>query len=219
MFIGQKLRGTWQRIRRAALIAGSSAIVNSTATQLPILLGAWLFGTAEVGMMAMSIRILVGPLSIVGAAAASANLGEAGRLFRTAEGGLATLVQRAMLDLLMVGLIPCGLAALLGTRVVPWLLGDRWKEAGAMVALLSIGALAQFVTSPFSQLLNLMGHNRQLLVWDCLRLALIFLSFVVPALLSQSFIVAIGAYSLVQVVIYADLGRLTILAARSRVRR
>jgi O-antigen/teichoic acid export membrane protein len=210
-----ELRSAWQRTRRAALVAGSSAIVNSLASQLAILLGSWLFGAAQVGMMAMSTRILVGPLSIVGAAAASANLGEAGRLLRTADPGLGRLVRRAITDLLVVGIVPCGLAALLGTRLVPWLLGEQWREAGVIVALLSVGALAQFAMSPFSQLLNLTGHSRQLFAWDCLRLTLILLSFAIPALLSQSFTVAVGAYSLVQVVIYAVLCRLVILAVRS----
>lgn len=189
-------------VRRFALAAGPSALVNSLGGQAPILLASLAYGTSGAGLLAMAIRLVVSPLSIVGQAAASATLGEVGRSIREGEGSAAYVVRRAMRDLLLLGLIPCALAALLGRMAVPFLLGTEWETAGSLVALLAAGTLAQLVVSPFAQLLNLLGRSRQLLMWDITRLVLIVAAWLVPAFFGQSLVVTVAVYTSVLVAIY-----------------
>lgn len=206
------LLSTWRDARPFALNAGASAGINSLAGQIPILVGAWLYGGAQVGFLAMAVRLLLGPLNIVGQAAAAANLGEVGRLLRDRQPGASRLVGRAMRDLFVLGVVPCTLAALLGRTVVPWVLGPEWGDAGLMVALLALGGLCQFIVAPFSQVLNLTGHHGRLLAWDAARFILILLAFVIPAQLSMPFTVAVGAYSFALVCAY---GALMLLCRRA----
>lgn len=212
------LGDTLRRSYRFALVAGASAGVNSLAGQLPILLASWFYGGFETGQLAMAVRVLVSPLSIVGQAAAAATVGEVGRRLRENHGNAPQLVRKGMRDLAGVALLPCGLAAAGGAWIVPIALGSEWRQAGVLIALVSVGTFAQFVAAPFSQILNLAGHNRALLSWDVARFASILCSLAIPAAVGMSFETAITVYSVTLVVIYTALGVLARRAAANPVK-
>ena len=185
----------WRENRQFAAFAGTSAFINSLATSAPVLLASFFYGDAAVGQFAIGIRLLIAPLSIIGQAVASANIGEVSRMLRDGDHNSVLLVRRGMRDLLAVGLIPSGLAGILGTWAVPFVLGREWREAGLLLAVLSAGALAQFVVAPFSQLLNLTGNNRLLLIWDTGRFGATILSFCVARTAGMPLVWAIGFWS------------------------
>jgi O-antigen/teichoic acid export membrane protein len=195
----------WRDNRRFAALAGSSAFLNSLATSAPVLLVSVFYGDATVGQLAIGMRLLVTPLSIIGQSAASANIGEVSRMLRVGDDAAARLVRQGMRDLLAVGLVPCGLAGTVGAWAVPFLLGQDWHEAGLLLAVLSAGALAQFVASPFSQLLNLTGDNRRLLIWDTGRFGATVLSFCVAWAAGMSPVWAVGCCSVALVGVYCAL--------------
>jgi len=209
------VKNLWSRTRRFAAFAGSSALVNSLAGQLPVLLISAMYGATTVGQFAMATRLLISPLSIVGQAVAAASIGEVGKLLREGDPSAARVVRRSMRDLFAVGVVPCAIAGILGIWATSLFLGSVWRDAGVMVALLSAGALAQFAVGPFSQLLNLAGANRALLAWDGARFAAILLSFVVPWWLQLPMSWTIGAYSIILVVLYLILARLAVRAVES----
>jgi O-antigen/teichoic acid export membrane protein len=201
-------------IRRYALTAGPSAFVNSLGGQAPILLASMMFGTRAAGLLAMTVRLLVSPLGIVSQAAASATLGEVGRSLRENEGGADSIVRRAMRDLFLLGLLPCSLAAALGPWLVPLLLGPDWRTTGTLLALLSVGTLAQLTLSPFAQLLNLLGRSRRLLSWDAVRFCCIAAAWIIPWGLGYSIETTVAVYSLTLVGVYALLWQLLRSALR-----
>jgi O-antigen/teichoic acid export membrane protein len=195
----------WRENRRFAALAGSSAFLNSLTTSAPVLLVSVFYSDSTVGQLAIGMRLLVTPLSIIGQSAASANIGEVSRMLRVGDGTAARLVRHGMRDLLALGLIPCGLAGVLGAWAVPLLLGQAWREAGLLLAAMSAGALAQFVAAPFSQVLNLTGNNRWLLIWDTGRFVATVLSFCVAWAAGMSPVWAVGALSAALVMVYGAL--------------
>jgi O-antigen/teichoic acid export membrane protein len=202
----------WRENRRFAALAGSSAFINSLTSSAPVLLVSVFYGDATVGQLAIGIRLLVTPLSIVGQSAASANLGEVSRMLRIGDDGAVRLVRRGIRDLLAVGLIPCALAGVLGAWAVPLVLGQEWREAGLLLVALTPGALAQFVAAPFSQLLNLTGDNRLLLMWDTSRCGATVLSFCAVWAAGLPPIWAVGSWSVALVVLYSALASLVLHA-------
>ena len=206
------LTAAWARSRRFAGVSGLSALVNSGAGQLPILLVSLVLGQAEVGFLAMALRLFVAPLSIVGQAAATANLGEVGRLLRDGDRSAAGLVRRSMRELFLLGLLPCVLVAAVSTQAVPVLLGAQWAPVGPVMAVLAAGALVQFCVSPLSQLLNVTDHGRWLLLWDLARLLLVGTSFAVPLLMGAGLLVAVGVYSAVLCLLYGVMAHLVLRA-------
>lgn len=200
----------WRRHRTFAAMAGGSAFINSLTSSLPVVLLSVFYGDATVGQFAMATRILLTPLSLVSQSAASANIGEVGRLLRDGDDSAVHVVRRGLRDLLAVGLLPCVGAAATGVWVVPLVLGPRWREAGVLLALLAAGTLAQFVASPFSQLLNLTGHNRMLLMWDTSRFGVTAASMCLPRALGLSPAWAVGSWSIALVVIYCVLAQMIV---------
>lgn len=198
------LWSTWLSHRRYAVVAGASAGVNSVAGQLIVILPAFFGGVAVAGALAMAIRLLVSPLGIIAQGVSSATVGEVGRRLRDGVPSVG-LVDKAVRDLLVVGLLPCAGAAVLGPLLAPVVLGEEWAQTGTLLALLAPGALAQFVGSPLGQLLNVAGASRSLLRWDILRLATIAVALVTPLALGRSVAVAVGAYSVGQVALYVVL--------------
>jgi O-antigen/teichoic acid export membrane protein len=200
----------WRENRRFAALAGSSAFLNSLTTSAPVLMVSVFYGDAAVGQLAIGVRLLVTPLSVIGQAAAMANLGEVSRMLRLGDDAAARLVKQGMRDLLAIGLIPCGLAGALGAWAVPFVLGKEWREAGLLFAALAAGALAQFVVAPFAQLLNVTGDNRRLLMWDTGRFGATVLSFCVVWAAGMSPVWAVGAWSVALVVLYGALAGLVL---------
>lgn len=194
---------TWRRHRAYAITAGTSAGVNSLAGQIPILLPALLYGDQAAGFLAMALRILVSPLALIGEAAAAAAVGEISQAIRSRSGQARPVLRRGMLDLAAVGAIPTIAAGVLGTAVVPPILGEEWTATGTIVSALAVGAWAQFVVAPFSQALNLSGHSRWLLVWDVARLVTVVAAFLVPSVLGLGIVAASVSYSVVMLGLYA----------------
>lgn len=189
-------------VRRDAGMAGLSALINSLGGQLTILVTSALYGQIEAGLLAMAIRLLVSPLAIVGQAAASASLGELGRLVRTGSPDGPVVVRKAMRDLAVVGSVPCAGLAVVGLFFAPALLGSEWSDAGRMMALLAPGTLLQFVVSPFSQLLNLAGRTKQLLLWDTSRVVVLATALTLPWALGASIMVTVACYSAILIPLY-----------------
>jgi O-antigen/teichoic acid export membrane protein len=202
----------WRQNRRFATLAGSSALLNSLTSAAPIILVSMFYGNAEAGQLAIGIRVLVAPLGIISQSAAFANLGEVSRMLRFGDDNAARVVRQGMRDLFAVGLIPCALAGALGSWAVPLVLGQKWREAGLLLAAQAAGALAQFVAVPFSQLLNVTGDNRRLLIWDSGRFAATVLCFCIARIAGLSPVWAVGCWSAALVVVYFALARLVVRA-------
>ncbi len=210
-----QLRGTWRSVRRYAIVAGPSAGINSIASQAPLLLTSWLFGSTAVAILAMAMRILVAPLAMLGQAAASVVLGEVGRALRAGEDA-SHLLRSGARSLATIGALPCLLVGGLAPWAAPAFLGAGWSATGVAISLLAVGAYAQLIVAPFSQVLNLTGHSKWLLGWDSLRLVSTIATFGVPFAVGASLTVAILCYSLTMCLAYTVLYRLCIGAAQQR---
>jgi O-antigen/teichoic acid export membrane protein len=207
-----RVPASWKENRRFAELAGGSAFLNALTGSAPIILVSMFYGDAAAGQLAIGIRVLITPLSIISQAAAFANLGEVSRMLRVGDNNAAQLVRHGMYDLFAVGLIPCALAGVLGSWAVPFVLGQKWREAGLLLTVQAAGALAQFVAAPFSQLLNVTEDNRRLLIWDSGRFAVTILSFCAARIAGLSPVWAVGCASVALVFVYCALARLVLRA-------
>ncbi|MGC5629539.1 lipopolysaccharide biosynthesis protein [Georgenia sp. Z1344] len=187
---------------RYAVVAGTTALINSAAGQLPVLLIVAVYSSVEAGLFAMMLRLLVSPLAVIGRAAGATSIGEVGKLVRRRQPGARRFIARASMELAIAGLVPCLIVGFAGPWIATTLMGGEWRGAGVLMAIMSVGAFGQFVASPFSQLLNVVGASRSLLVWDLVRLLLFAGAIALPAAFGQSFTYAIGVYSLMHVPVY-----------------
>lgn len=193
--------------RRSASQAGLSALVNSAGGQV-LLLGLSVgYGAAIVGIVGMAVRLVVGPLSIVSQSVGIALIGKIGLLVREHRSSelLATL-RRAALGQAALAAVPCLGVIALAPWLLPMILGPGWDGAGIAASILAIGAYAQFIGSPFAQVLNLTGDSKTLLGWDILRLVGLSIGIMTPLIIGGDWISAMIGYCIAQVAIYIALG-------------
>lgn len=208
-----ELDSTWRAHRASAGVAGSSALVNSLAGQVILLATATLHSVVAAGVVAMAVRVLVAPLSLISQAVAAASLGHVGAALREdAPLRAVRLTRHGMRDLFFLGALPAVGALAFAPWLAPVVLGESWRLVGEVTAALAIGAWAQFVGAPFGQLLNVADRSRQLFVWDVARLVLIVAALVVPVWLGGGVVASVWAYSAVQVMLYGALVALVLRA-------
>ncbi|TWE12015.1 lipopolysaccharide biosynthesis protein [Rudaeicoccus suwonensis] len=198
------LSSAWRYNRAYAMVAGTSAGVNSLAGQGFVVLVAAMYGSVGAALVAMAMRILVSPLTIIGQAAASAAVGEIGSAMRKGESGR-YLLGRGVRDLGFFGAVPCAVAAIAAPYLAPLVLGRRWTEVGIITSWMALGAFPQFVVAPFSQLMNMSGRSNLMLRWDISRLIAVALTITVPHVLGAGVVTAVAAFSISQVLLYAGL--------------
>ncbi|WP_279535625.1 oligosaccharide flippase family protein [Brachybacterium sp. AG952] len=209
------LLGTWRRARSFARSAGVSALLNSTGGQAPVLLMTVMFGTAGAGVFAMAVRLLVGPLAIVAQAVGSTSMGEIGRLASRRDAQLLPTVDSLLRQLALMMAVPCLLAAVFAPSLVTLALGPGWEQTGLVIQVLTLGAFAQAVGSPLTQILNLTHHSKVLMKWDAARLIAIAATFIAVPLAGGGIVLVSLLYSVTMLVLYIA----AVILVRSACRR
>lgn len=211
----RQMRQAVSRYRRFPLVASWSALLNVLGQQAPLLAVSALYGAASVGLLALTMRILAGPATLLGQAVAQVFRGETSAKVRAGDDALASTIRRTASLLLMLGLLPTILIIAFGPHMFSIAFGDRWRASGDFARLLALAFLAQFVVSPVSQTLLVLERLRLQLVWDAMRLALTLAAPVVAFLAGRSVMVAVAALAGAYVVSYVALYWLCIRAASS----
>jgi O-antigen/teichoic acid export membrane protein len=157
------------RFRRFPLIATWSALANGAAQQILIPLSILAFGSATTGQLGLAVRLAALPSFVIGQAFARSFLGDVGHHVRTNPQVIKSLVLRRTKHLALVGAPIFLLMGLTASRLVPFVFGSSWAEAGTFVSQLSPAAYAGFVAVPLATL-NQLDRQSWQLGWDVSRL-------------------------------------------------
>jgi O-antigen/teichoic acid export membrane protein len=160
---------------RQIALGGSSSLLNSLGTQAPILIVSFLLNTASVGFLALTLRVLGGPSTVMGQAVARTFQVEAGDLIRRQEVGLTPLATRTMKSLAGIGLVPLALLLVWGPMLFEVAFGSEWADAGGYARILAAAFYLQFVVSPVARTAILVGRTSWLVLLDASRLVLMAL--------------------------------------------
>jgi O-antigen/teichoic acid export membrane protein len=207
------VRAAVARFRRFPQLALPSALVNSAGLELPLLLIAALYGDARAGLLGLTVRVIGGPMTIVGEAVNQVFTGESSAALRNPRGTLGASIRRAVLRLVVVGAIPAGVIAAAGPSLFASVFGADWAEAGEYARYLSLGYLAQFAVIPVSPVLWLLERQGRELAWAVLRVLLTAGAPAVCSMLDAPITAAIAALSVGQFISYAVLYALCVHAA------
>jgi O-antigen/teichoic acid export membrane protein len=149
---------SWQGMRRAAAefrrfpqYTAIESLANAAAIQVPVLLIAYLAPSHEVGFLALAMRVIQAPMSLVGIAVSQVFYADAVTEHR--EGRLAGFTVRVIEKLAMVGVGPLICAGIVAPSVFVPIFGDAWGRAGALVAWMTPWFALQFLVSPVSMVL------------------------------------------------------------------
>jgi O-antigen/teichoic acid export membrane protein len=190
------------RYRDYPLISMWGALINASGLALPSLFLAQYYGAQNTGWFALVNRVLGVPGALIGASVAQVYTAEAAKLSRSDPGRLMYIFGQTTRRMLYLGLAPCILFTLFAPGLFVHLFGAGWREAGEYARYLAFMFYAGFMNSPVTMTLNLLERQRAQFAWDASRLALTFLSMLLPHYFGLGPRIAILAYGIAMTLMY-----------------
>ena len=166
--------------RRFPLYGLPSSLLSTAGAQGTILVVALLFDPWQTGLFVLADRLISLPITLIGRAASAVFVGEISEVIREQPGAFLGIFRQALRKLNMFGALLAFVLALVPPLVVAPIFGERWRDAGLLIAILAPAVWAQFVAIPVSGCLILLGRLDLQLVWDAGRLLLVSLAIWVP---------------------------------------
>ena len=169
--LGAELRVFWRTHRRFAMYSLPADAVNAAAAQLPLLVVAARFGSEAAGLLAMAMRMLGAPMSLLAASVLDVFKRHAGQAYRE-RGECRSEYLHAFRILLLVAVAAAVVIALGAELAFAVVFGEVWLGAGTMVLWLLPRFAIGFVSSPLSYMVYIAGKQQLDLIWQLALLAM-----------------------------------------------
>jgi O-antigen/teichoic acid export membrane protein len=169
----------WDAVRRNyrfPLYSVPSTVINEATLNLPLPLIAHLYGIGMAGQFALAQRVLLLPIAVVGSSVADAYHGHIAANLGQAPAARIRFFYQAARSLSLMGLCPMLLLMVLGPWVFSFAFGPAWSHAGTLATVMAPWILAQFVVSPLSRAVFVMGGQKSKLLYDLSALGAILLT-------------------------------------------
>jgi len=197
------LAPAFRRNHRYPLFSTPEALFNVAGVQIPVLLIAAHAG-AEAGFLLLAMQVMMAPMTLLGSSISQVYVSRAPTEYR--EGRLAAFTLAIMRRLVLVGVGPLMLAGALAPVVFPWLFGAGWARAGEIVPWLVPWMALQFIASPVSMVMFVVGRQRAMLVLTTsgmiLRTAFVLAAINLDFATVESFALASGLFYLNCIVVF-----------------
>lgn len=152
------MRALARRYVRFPTFSAPAALLNLTATRLPVLLLAAFAGEATVGQFGVAYGTLALPLGLVTGAAGQVFFARAAAAVR--DGTLPALTRRTLRGLLAVTVFPSLAVVAAGPGLFAFVFGPQWETAGVFARLLAPWVLAVSVAGPLTALFDVLERQR-----------------------------------------------------------
>ena len=167
----RQLLSFWSSHRRFPVYSLPADAVNTAAGQLPVLLVAVRFGSEAAGLLAMAMRMLGAPMSLLAASVLDVFKRHAGQAYR--ERGECRLEYLDAFRILVVIAVAAAVTIVLGAEpIFAAVFGEVWLGAGTMALWLLPRFAIGFVSSPLSYMVYIAGKQQLDLIWQLALLAM-----------------------------------------------
>jgi len=134
------------------------SLSNSAAIQVPIIIIAAVAVGPEAGYLMMAISVMQAPMALVGVAVGQIYISQAPDEYRA--GKLGDFTSEIVGRLLKAGIGPLLFAAIVSPVAFPFVFGEVWRQAGQLIVWMTPWFIMQFIASPISMALHVIGHQR-----------------------------------------------------------
>lgn len=178
------------------------------ARELPVFLLATFFGAAEVGLYALTQRVLGAPIRLISNSFLDVFKERASNDFAK-HGDCRAIFKKAFLSLVGILIIPFGLLMVAAPPVFSFIFGETWRSAGEFAQILSVMFFFKLIASPLSFTFYIAGKQKQDMVLHVFILVASFLSLSGGAYIfhsaKMSLVLFSGSFTLIYI-IYIVLG-------------
>ena len=146
-----------RRNYRFPVYSAPESLLNAASVELPIILIAAFAAGPEAGFLMLAMRIMGMPMALIGSSVAQVFLADA--RMKQSEGSFASVSRSTMWDLFRFGAPPLLACGLLSPIIFPILFGHEWSRAGWLVLWMTPWFILQFIVSPVSIALHVLGKQ------------------------------------------------------------
>ncbi len=171
-----------KRYKKFPLYESWSNLLNTSSTELPVILITSFFSVGIAGFYALANRMLLLPMSLIGSSIGQVYFQEASKI-KSNKDALRNLTLTIYKKLVMIGTIPISIIIVYGDVIFTFVFGDEWKISGEFAQILGIWILFVFISSPLSNLLVVLEKQKESLYFNIL----IFISRVLSIVLGFIF--------------------------------
>lgn len=196
-WIKGSLHSQWQSVRALAAqhknfpkFSLPADLLNTAATQLPVIFIASRFGSEAAGWFALTLKMMGAPISLLAASVLDVFKEQAARDYR-AEGNCRRIFFKTFYLLAALAIVPFVVFAFVGEWAFGLLFGQEWAESGRYAVLMIPLFFMRFVVSPLSYTLYIAQKQKTDLLWQIALLLLTCACFMWP----QKIDTALWSYS------------------------
>lgn len=165
-------RPSWTDIKQSAIrykkfpmVSCWEGLLNAASVQLPVILFTMLFSPAIAGYYSLSHRILSMPMSLIGSSVANVFLERAAKT-KDDDAELGRITLELYKKLLLIGSLIMSFVTFYGDKLLPFVFGGQWVEAGRFAQLISLTLVFQFAISPISTIFTIKEDLVGAFIWQ-----------------------------------------------------
>ncbi|MFH2093452.1 MAG: oligosaccharide flippase family protein [Pseudomonadota bacterium] len=204
------LKAVASKYHQFPLYANWTYLLANLSAYVAVFLIAFFFNAEFTGLYVISERVLFTPLIIFGDSLKNVYYQKAVTQ-RDDPNQLQVFYLKIRERLLAYGIFPALLMFCFGREVFRLFLGARWETAGHIAGILCLAAFFQFISTPIMSLVNVLGKQKQFLLFTGLLLGVKFISITIGGLKGQPimavWLITIGG-SLTYIAIHCWIDRL-----------
>jgi O-antigen/teichoic acid export membrane protein len=180
-----------------------SQFLLAFSVSAPLLFSAMLFGKETTGQLGLALTTLALPIALFGNTTGQAYYAEIAKIGRKNPDQIRQITNSVTKKLFLISILPFLVLLLLGPWLFAKVFGEVWREAGRFVSILAFYLLAQFVSAPLINVLNVFNKQWLFLRINIVRSFLSLLVFGTAYFFSFEATITIIIYSIVLTVHYA----------------
>ncbi len=151
------------------IYSGSQGMLNMVSQNIPLLLLAFYFKPATVGLYSLGVRILQLPMNFVLTSLRQVLFQKASEVHNN-DGDTYHLFKRTTLGLMALAIVPAAIVILFAPPLFAFVLGSEWREAGVYARWLILWLALMFCNVPAILMAQVHRKQRALFIQDVLLL-------------------------------------------------
>lgn len=189
----------WSSHSRFPLFALPADSINSISAQLPLLVVSTRFGSESAGYLALTMRVLGGPIALLGRSVLDVFRRHAADAFRR-KGDCRDEYVSTFRILLAGSLVLVAAATLFAQQIFEIAFGSNWMMSGVMAMWLAPLFALRFVASPLSYIFYIVGKQNIDLIWQIGLILVVISALWLPQSLNETLLAYTYGYSAMYVI-------------------
>ncbi len=140
------------------------SLLDNLTIAMPILFFTYFYSTSESGQLALTLRILAIPATLIGASVSQVYYQKMAAA-KNEDTNLSTIVEPTFIGLLGISICFCLVVVFFAPPLFPIVFGSNWVVAGKFAKILAPALALRFIVSPLSSAFAVLNRLELLAIW------------------------------------------------------